>query len=89
MSGGQKARVSLARSVYQQSDFYIMDDPLAAVDSHVGHKIFNEVIANGGLLDGKTRIVSVNSPTFLSRFDLIVCLKGWLNYRVLKLVTLY
>lgn len=36
MSGGQKARVSLARAVYQEADVYILDAPLAAVDSHVG-----------------------------------------------------
>jgi ABC-type bacteriocin/lantibiotic exporter with double-glycine peptidase domain len=76
LSGGQKARVSLARAVYQQADFYILDDPLSAVDSHVGHHLFNNVIANGGLLDGKTRIVAINSKTFLQHFDIIICLKG-------------
>lgn len=79
MSGGQKARVSLARAVYQQSDFYILDDPLSAVDSHVGRQIFTNVIAHGGMLDGKTRIVAVNSNTFLHHFDLIICLKGVLE----------
>jgi ABC-type bacteriocin/lantibiotic exporter with double-glycine peptidase domain len=74
LSGGQKARVSLARAVYQQTDVYVLDDPLSAVDSHVGHHIFNNVIANGGLLGGKTRIVALNSTTFLQHFDIIVCL---------------
>uniref|UniRef100_A0A1I8HPH1 Multidrug resistance-associated protein 1 n=1 Tax=Macrostomum lignano TaxID=282301 RepID=A0A1I8HPH1_9PLAT len=43
LSGGQKQRVSLARAVYQDSDIYLLDDPLAAVDSHVGKKLFHEV----------------------------------------------
>jgi hypothetical protein len=53
-----------------------LDDPLSAVDSHVGRQIFTNVIAHGGMLDGKTRIVAVNSSTYLHQFDLIVCLKG-------------
>lgn len=43
MSGGQKARVSLARAVYQNCDIYLLDDPLSAVDSHVGKEIFDNV----------------------------------------------
>lgn len=43
LSGGQKARVSLARAVYQNYDVYLLDDPLSAVDSHVGKHIFEKV----------------------------------------------
>lgn len=53
LSGGQKQRVSLARAVYAQADIYLLDDPLSAVDSHVGQHIFDKVISQSGLLDGK------------------------------------
>ena len=53
LSGGQKQRVSLARAVYQNTDVYLMDDPLSAVDSHVGKHIFDNVIGSAGLLQNK------------------------------------
>ena len=53
MSGGQKQRVSLARSVYQEADVYLLDDPLSAVDSHVGKHIFDKVIGPDGILSHK------------------------------------
>ncbi len=49
VSGGQKQRISLARACYHDADFYIMDDPLSAVDVHVGKHIFDECIS-GALL---------------------------------------
>lgn len=53
LSGGQKQRASLARAVYQKSDIYLLDDPLSAVDSHVGKHIFDKVISKQGLLKEK------------------------------------
>ena len=44
LSGGQKQRVSLARAVYSNRDVYLLDDPLSAVDAHVGKHIFENVV---------------------------------------------
>ena len=55
LSGGQKQRISLARAVYQNLDIYILDDPLSAVDAHVGKHIFDKVLGPNGLLKGKVR----------------------------------
>ena len=53
LSGGQKQRISLARAVFADTDLYLLDDPLSAVDSHVGKHIFDKVIGPDGLLKGK------------------------------------
>ena len=45
--------MSLARAVYSDSDVYLLDDPLSAVDSHVGKALFNDVIGPRGVLRGK------------------------------------
>ena len=57
LSGGQKQRISLARAVYNNADVYLLDDPLSAVDTHVGKHIFNNVIGPNGLLKNKTRLM--------------------------------
>ena len=59
MSGGQKQRVSLARAVYDQADLYLLDDPLSAVDCHVGAHIFNNVIGPKGMLAGKASSITI------------------------------
>ena len=53
LSGGQKQRISLARALYSNADIYILDDPLSAVDSHVGKHIFDNVIGPNGMLKEK------------------------------------
>ncbi|XP_028632028.1 canalicular multispecific organic anion transporter 1 [Grammomys surdaster] len=74
LSGGQKQRVSLARATYQNADIYILDDPLSAVDAHVGKHIFNKVVGPNGLLNGKTRILVTHGIHFLPQVDEIVVL---------------
>jgi ABC-type multidrug transport system fused ATPase/permease subunit len=53
LSGGQKQRISLARAVYNDSDVYLLDDPLSAVDAHVGKHIFDNVVGPNGILKDK------------------------------------
>lgn len=75
LSGGQKQRVSLARAVYNNADIYFLDDPLSAVDSHVGKHIFEHVIGPNGILGGKTRILVTHGITYLPEVDNIFVLK--------------
>uniref|UniRef100_A0A8C2FK18 Uncharacterized protein n=1 Tax=Cyprinus carpio TaxID=7962 RepID=A0A8C2FK18_CYPCA len=74
LSGGQKQRVSLARAVYSSADVYLLDDPLSAVDSHVGKHLFERVIGPTGLLKDKTRILVTHGISFLPYVDEIVVL---------------
>ncbi|XP_076227007.1 multidrug-Resistance like Protein 1 isoform X2 [Nomia melanderi] len=75
LSGGQKQRVALARAAYSDSDVYFLDDPLSAVDAHVGKHIFENVIGNTGLLKKKTRVLVTHGITFLPEVDNIIVLK--------------
>ncbi|KAJ6642101.1 ATP-binding cassette sub-family C member 4 [Pseudolycoriella hygida] len=77
LSGGQKARVSLARAVYRDADVYLLDDPLSAVDAHVGRHLFNECIGPHGRLarKGATRILVTHQVHFLKEADWVVILR--------------
>lgn len=74
LSGGQKQRVALARAVYSRADIYLLDDPLSAVDAHVGKHIFDKVIGPFGLLAGKTRLLITHSLSFLPQTNNICVL---------------
>ncbi|KAH8272109.1 hypothetical protein KR026_008581 [Drosophila bipectinata] len=63
LSGGQKARVSLARAVYRKADIYLLDDPLSAVDTHVGKHIFDRCIRD--FLSKKIRILVTHQVQYL------------------------
>lgn len=75
LSGGQKQRVSLARAVYNDADIYLLDDPLSAVDVHVGKHLFEQVIGHNGLLKNKTRVLVTHSLTVLPLVDFIVIME--------------
>lgn len=72
LSGGQKARINLARAVYNEADIYLLDDPLSAVDTHVGKHLFNECI--NSYLASKTRILVTHQLQYLRDADHIVIL---------------
>ncbi|XP_060564564.1 ATP-binding cassette sub-family C member 10-like isoform X2 [Ruditapes philippinarum] len=70
LSGGQKARVALARAVYQNKDVFLLDDPLSAVDAHVAQHLYQKCIM--GLLWGKTRILCTHHTKYLVNADQII-----------------
>ncbi|KAL7752385.1 hypothetical protein RI367_001919 [Sorochytrium milnesiophthora] len=76
LSGGQRARVSLARAVYADADIYLLDDCLSAVDAHVDKHIFTQVIGKNGLLAGKTVILVTHGVHHLPQCDRVVLLRG-------------
>jgi ATP-binding cassette subfamily C (CFTR/MRP) protein 1 len=76
LSGGQKARLSLARAVYARADVYLLDDPLSAVDEHVGRHIIDNVLGDSGLLASKTKVLATNSISVLSHADSIMMLSA-------------
>jgi len=73
LSGGQKARVALARAVYADADIYLLDDPLAAVDAHVARALYDNVIC--GMLQEKTVVFVTNHVHFLPPTARVVALK--------------
>ena len=74
LSGGQKARLNLARALYIDADIYLLDDPLSAVDTHVGRLLFDKAI--NGFLQGKIRILVTHQLQYLQEVDQILVLKN-------------
>ncbi|XP_072239695.1 ATP-binding cassette sub-family C member 10 [Leuresthes tenuis] len=70
LSGGQKARLALARAVYMDKDIYLLDDPLAAVDADVAEHLMKKCIME--LLRGKTRIICTHRIEFVDKADMVV-----------------
>ena len=73
LSGGQKARVSIARALYSDSDIYLLDDPISALDAHVGRNIMNNCICD--YLKDKTRILVTHAIQYCNRADRIIYMK--------------
>lgn len=74
LSGGQKARIGLARTVYKEADIYLLDDPLSAVDTNVGRQLFENCI--NGFLKGKCVILATHQLQYLANVDNIIVFKN-------------
>lgn len=74
LSGGQKARLNLARAVYANKEIMLMDDVLSAVDARVGKHIVNECFLN--LLKDRTRVLATNHLAFLGVADRVIFMNG-------------
>lgn len=73
LSGGQKARISLARAVYQDKDIFLMDDPISALDAEVRRNIFRNLIF--GTLKQKTCVLVTHAIDFLYMADKVVIME--------------
>jgi len=74
LSGGQKARVSIARALYSDADIYLFDDPISALDANVGRNIINNCICN--YLNNKTRILVTHALQYCQFADKIIHLNN-------------
>ncbi|XP_008553008.1 ATP-binding cassette sub-family C member 4 isoform X2 [Microplitis demolitor] len=80
LSGGQRARVNLARAIYKQADLYLLDDPLSAVDARVGRHLFKKCILE--YLRGKTRILVTHQLNYLKQADTIAMIeRGFIKHQ--------
>ncbi|CUA69652.1 ABC transporter C family member 12 [Rhizoctonia solani] len=73
LSGGQKQRINIARAVYYGADIVLLDDPLSALDAHVGKAVFQDVIQ--GALAGRTRVLVTHALHFIPQCDYIITLE--------------
>ena len=83
VSGGQKQRINIARAIYFNAEIVLMDDPLSAVDAHVGRHLFDEAIC--GLLKGKCRVLATHQLHVLDRCDRVI----WMDDGAVKAVGAY
>ena len=74
LSGGQKARVGLARAVYSDADIYLLDDPLSAVDIKVGRRLFDACIV--GHLSGRIRLLVTHQLQYLKEVHNIAVMEN-------------
>ncbi|KAJ3316940.1 hypothetical protein HDV06_002536, partial [Boothiomyces sp. JEL0866] len=70
LSGGQKTRLSLARAIYANADIYLLDDPLAALDSQVGKHVFENAIKTE--LASKTVFLATHQLHYMQQVDHIL-----------------
>nr|CAH7729849.1 unnamed protein product [Callosobruchus chinensis] len=74
LSGGQRARINLARAVYKEADIYLLDDPLSAVDTHVGRELFENCIS--GYLKDKIVVLVTHQLQYLQNLEHVLYLEN-------------
>ncbi|XP_037699129.1 multidrug resistance-associated protein 7 isoform X3 [Choloepus didactylus] len=74
LSGGQRARIALARAVYQEKELYLLDDPLASVDADVANHLLHRCIL--GVLSHATRLLCTHRTEFLERADVVLLMEA-------------
>uniref|UniRef100_A0A2I3HU54 ATP-binding cassette sub-family C member 10 n=1 Tax=Nomascus leucogenys TaxID=61853 RepID=A0A2I3HU54_NOMLE len=74
LSGGQRARIALARAVYQEKELYLLDDPLAAVDADVANHLLHRCIL--GVLSHTTRLLCTHRTEYLERADAVLLMEA-------------
>ena len=80
LSGGQRARINLARALYSDANLYLLDDPLAAVDTKVVNHIYHNAISEE--LAKKTRILVTHHVSLLRNADKIICINNKARFRI-------
>ena len=74
LSGGQKARLALARALYGEADIYLLDDPISAVDSKVAKKIFHDCIRS--LVLDKIVVLVTHQISYIEQCDEVIIMKN-------------
>lgn len=75
ISGGQKARLALARAAYSGASIQLLDDPLSAVDPAVGRTLFDKCIGPKGVMQGSTRVLVTHQRQYLPACDRVVVMR--------------
>ena len=80
LSGGQRARIGLARALYRNADVLVLDDPLSAVDAKVGRQLFNEAIIELGVNRGKTVILATHQHQYVTEATCVLTIDGRIKH---------
>lgn len=79
-SGGQRARIGLARAIYRDADVLVADDPLSAVDARVGKHIFHEALLGLGVKRGKCVVLATHQHQYVHDYECVLLVGGCLQY---------
>mmetsp|Transcript_12086 Transcript_12086/g.24989 ORF Transcript_12086/g.24989 Transcript_12086/m.24989 type:complete len:1226 (-) Transcript_12086:4883-8560(-) len=76
LSGGQRARVGLARALYKNADVLVADDPLSAVDARVGRHLFQQAIMELSVNQGKCVILATHQHQYVHEARCLLIMNG-------------